>query len=58
MVNTYDVGDLFRVTEWTSTISEKTQFVEVDGEKFSKALYMSGKAFINDQLNYLFEIYN
>lgn len=57
MAKTYDVGNLFRVTEWNSTISENATFVEVDGEEFSNALYMSGKAFINDQLNYLFYQY-
>lgn len=57
MATTYDVGDLFRVTEWTSSISENAKFVQVDGEKFSEALYLSGKSFINDQLNYLYEQY-
>ncbi|MBV7269898.1 hypothetical protein [Winogradskyella luteola] len=57
MAKTYDIGNLFRVTEWNSTISENAKFVEVDGEKFADALYISGKAFIDDQLDYLFDKY-
>lgn len=54
---TYDVGNLYRVTEWTSSISENAKFVTVDGEKLASALYLSGKTFISDQLNYLFDKY-
>ena len=54
---TYDIGDLYRVTEWTSSISENAKFIEVDPNKFSDALYLSGKAFINAQLDYFFDLY-
>lgn len=54
---TYDVG-IYEITEWTSSISEKAKLVEVDGQKFADALYLSGRTFINDQLNYLFDKYN
>lgn len=57
VAKTYDIGNLYRVTEWTSTISENAKFVEVDGNKFAGALYASGKAFIDSQLDYLFENY-
>lgn len=57
MAQSYDVGNLYRVTEWTSTISSKAKFVEVEGNKFANALYLSGKTFIDNQLEYLFEKY-
>lgn len=58
VAQSYDVGNLYKVTSWTSTISSKAKFVEVDGQKFADALYLSGNRFIKDQLNYLFEKYN
>lgn len=58
VAQSYDVGNLYKVTSWTSTISSKAKFVEVDGKKFADALYLSGNKFIKDQLNYLFEKYN
>lgn len=57
VATSFDVGNMYKVTTWTSSISEEAKFVEVDGEKFSQALYVSGKAFIDDQLNYLFDQY-
>ncbi|WP_179020558.1 hypothetical protein [Winogradskyella forsetii] len=57
VATSYDIGNMYKVTSWTSSISENAKFVEVDGEQFSEALYMSGKAFIKDQLNYLFDQY-
>lgn len=53
----YEVGNLYKVTEWTSTISDKAKMVEVDPELFADALYVSGKAFINDQLSYMYDKY-
>ncbi|TCK66896.1 hypothetical protein DFQ05_2182 [Winogradskyella wandonensis] len=57
IAKTYDVGNLYRVTEWNSTISSNAKFVEVNGEKFAEALYLSGKTFMDEQLEYLFEKY-
>ena len=56
VAQSFDVGNV-KITKWTSSISENAKFVEVDGEKLASALYLSGKAFISDQLNYLFEKY-
>lgn len=53
----YDVGNTWTVTEWTSTVSENAKMVEVDSGKFADALYLSGKAFVDDQLNYMNEKY-
>ena len=58
VAKTYDVGNMFRVTEWTSTISENAKFVEVDGNKFADALYISADSFLKDQLNYFYDQYS
>lgn len=57
VAKTYDIGNMFKVTEWTSTISENAKFVKVDGEMFSNALYISGDAFLKDQLSYFYDQY-
>ncbi|PRP65669.1 hypothetical protein [Nonlabens agnitus] len=44
---------IYKVTTWTSTISENAKMVEVDGQKFADALYLSGSKFIDDQMNHL-----
>ncbi|AGC75744.1 hypothetical protein LX97_00429 [Nonlabens dokdonensis] len=54
----YDVGNIYTVTYWESTISENAKMVAVDPDKFANALYLSGKTFIDDQLNYMFEKYS
>ncbi|RMB56501.1 hypothetical protein EAX61_13895 [Dokdonia sinensis] len=51
---TYDIGNLYRVTEWRSSISENAKFVEVDGERLADALYESSNAFLSDQINQFF----
>lgn len=48
---------IYKITTWTSTISKDAKMLTVDGEKFANALYISGNAFIKDQLNYLFDKY-
>lgn len=52
-IKTYDVGNMWTVTEWSSTLSENAKMVEVDSDKFADSLYLSGKAFINEQLDYM-----
>lgn len=54
---TYELGNQFIVTEWRSTFSKNAKFVQVDGEKFADALYLSGSAFLADQLNYFYNQY-
>jgi hypothetical protein len=58
VAQSYDVGNLYKVTTWTSKISENAKFVEVDGQKLADALYLSGKAFLSDQLDYFYSQYN
>ncbi len=58
VAQSYDVGDIYRVTYWNSTISENAKMVEVDGQKFAQALYLSGKQFLDDQLDYMFDKYD
>lgn len=52
----YEVG-IYKITEWTSTISENAKMVTVDAQKFAEALYLAGDAFLDDQLIYLFDKY-
>lgn len=56
VAKSFDLGNSV-ITTWTSSVSKNAKFVEVDPIKFSDALYLSGKAFINSQLDYLFDLY-
>lgn len=56
VAKSYEVG-IYKITEWTSTISENAKMVTVDAQKFADALYLAGDAFLDDQLNYLFDKY-
>ncbi len=48
---------IYKVTTWTSTISENAKMIEVDSKLFADALYLSGQKFLEDQISYLVDKY-